>query len=68
MARFAGDAEKQISRRSPEPPAVRADHAFCILAAVPELPVQPRLQGLALSSRDTLMPALRKMAQWQGWQ
>lgn len=52
VVRFAGDAENQISRRSPELPAVRADRASHVSAAVLELLVQPRLQDLALGSRD----------------
>lgn len=37
----AGDAAKQICRRSPEPPDGRAGRAAGILAAVLELPEQP---------------------------
>ena len=65
VAKFGGDAENQISRRSPEPPAVRADHASHVSAAVLELLVQLCLQDLAFSSKDPPMPALRKTAQWQ---
>lgn len=63
-ARSAGDAENQISMRSPVL-SVRADCASCVLAAVLQLLVQPRLQDLAFSRRDPSMPALRKIAQQQ---
>lgn len=68
VARFAGVAENQISRRSPELLAVSADGASHVSAAVLELLVHLRLQDLALSSRDPLMPALRKIAQRQACQ
>lgn len=51
-ARFTGDAEKRISRRSLAPLSVRADCASCVSAAVLELLGQSCLQDLAFSRRD----------------
>lgn len=66
VARFAGDGENQISRRSPEPPSVSTDHAWHVLAAVLELLVRPRLRDLALSGRTP--HAFSKIAQQQACQ
>lgn len=50
VVRSAGDAAKQISRRSREPPVGSAGRAACLLAALLELSEQPGLIQLSAES------------------